>query len=141
MILIDPLFYSIYKNTSKINKVYPLYYSVGLIILIFYINFLTVCIFLKKFEFVYENNIDKFYFILISIFFFRYFITNKKYKIILIKYEKENKNKLLNILFDNYSGFSFVLYLISLETDIFFIIGIVLVYQSLIFILDKFSSF
>jgi hypothetical protein len=135
---IDSLFYSLYRGTTKFNKLFPVYYSVGLIILLFYINFLTVCIFFNRFNEIYQRHIDKYFVIVIAIFCFRHFITKDKYLTIIASYEqKPPRNRLIEIFFNFYPGISFVLYLISLKAEFSTIIGLIVLYFLIIVVFEK----
>jgi len=138
MLFIDKLFYSIYKNASKINKFYPVYYAVGLIVLIFYINFITVFIFLNKFNEIYKYHIDKYFIIVVGIFCVRHFLISDKYINLINHYEKVKKrNKFVDLFFSIYPIVSFIILFISLKVKIIDILGLLLLYLLTMFILDK----
>ena len=140
MIFIDNLFYSIYKNTTKFNRIYQAYYSVGLLIVLFYINFLTIFIFFKNFNEIYDYHIDKVFVILIGLYFIRYFLVNDRYISIIEKCEKRNfKNKYIAIIFKAYPAISFIIYLISLGADFYIIFGLISFYFILMYLMSLFK--
>jgi hypothetical protein len=140
MIFIDNLFYSIYKNTTKFSRIYQAYYSVGLLIVLFYINFLTIFIFFKNFNEIYDYHIDKVFVILIGLYFIRYFLINDRYINIIEKCEKRNfKNKYITLIFKAYPAISFIIYLISLGADFYIIFGLISFYFILMYIMSLFK--